>query len=161
MRLFTARSSARRLLLAVLFVLAGHSSLWAQTLTGSCPASTNTGTVRSGAPFRIYWCQPQGDTLVGAKISGLPAGTFQLDNVKIERGPFAADNLTQWSAAVPAQPRGSYTIVVIAQNYGLPGDPKTLQESQPSPPFALGVVDSVPVPAAPKNLRESAGNPAP
>lgn len=127
--------------------------------TGNCPAGTNNGTVRSGVPFRIYWCSPARDQLEGAKISGLPAGTFQLDNVRIERGPFTGDNMTQWSAAVPAQPRGNYTIIIIAQNYRIPGDANTLQESPGSAPFALGVADGVDPPTAPTRIRVDPGNP--
>jgi len=153
--------------LVLLVILLSPVSVFAQgiqpnptaPISGNCPPGSNNGTVRSGLPFRIYWCQPASDSLVGAKIAGLPAGTFQLDNVRIERGPFLGDTLTQWSAAIPPQPRGNYTIILTVQNYGLPGDLNTLQESPGSLPFGLGVVDSQPMPAAPKNLRIDAGNP--
>jgi len=129
-------------------------------VTGNCPAGSNNGTVRPDAAFRIYWCQPSGDHLEGAYLTGLPAGKTQLDNVVINRGPFE-DNLVQWSGAVPAQARGNYTIQVVAQNFGVEGNPATVQDSPPSAPFGLGVADTIGVPAAPIRMRVDPGNPSP
>lgn len=111
----------------------------------------------------MYWCLPNtgNNNLEGAQVSGLPAGTVQMDNVRKERGPFADDNMNQWSGIVPAQPRGNYTVLVYAQNYKVPGDPNTVQRSNPSAPFALGVVDGFAIPDAPTRIRAGdAGNPA-
>ena len=149
--------------IAVLVVIIGIVLLRQRTVepaavTGNCPPGSNNGTVRPGASFRIYWCQPSGEHLEGAYVMGLPAGRTQLDNVVINRGPFD-DNYVQWSGAVPAQPKGNYTIQVFAQNFGVEGDPTTVQSSPGSAPFALGVVDVAGVPAAPIRIRVDAGNP--
>ena len=128
------------------------------TITGNCPSGTNNGVVAENAPFRIYWCQPEVDHLEGAKIqSGLPTSPLQLDNVRIERGPFT-DNLVQWSAAVPALPRGQYSITLVAQNFKVTGDPSTVQEGPASSPFGLGVGDfGNAVPGAPFRIRLDLG----
>ena len=127
-------------------------------ILGNCPSGTNNGIVAEITPFRIYWCQPEVDHLEGAKIqSGLPTSPLQLDNVRIERGPIT-DNLVQWSAAVPAQPRGQYSIVLVAQNFKVAGDPSTVQEGPGSAPFGLGVGNfGIPAPAAPFRLRLDQG----
>jgi len=133
-------------------------------VTGSCPAGTNNGTVQSGQPFRMYWClpnTPNNNNLEGAQVSGLPAGTVQMDNVRKERGPFTDDNMNQWSGLVPAQPRGNYTVLVYGQNFKVPGDASTVQRGNASAPFALGVVDGLAAPDAPTRIRSGdAGNPA-
>lgn len=145
-------------LIAFLFVLAAVPAS-AQTVPGDCVSGTNNGIVQSGAPIRFYWCQPSTPTnnLTGAKISGLPAGTIQLNNVRIER--VFSDGMTQWSGVAPAQPRGNYTVIIYAQNYKIPGDANTVQESKGSSPFALGVVDGVDPPDAPIRIRTDPGYP--